>query len=284
MAGFATRRVVKAVSESAWKLRAVGAGLVALSGVVVGMLGSWLAAAFVFTFGMIAVACLVAAFSLAMSLDKWESAPRPYLQFGDGETVLGEVLSLPHPALPTYQGGTVSYPTTATSVVIGGQVVRAFARARVANAPPSGSPGKRAERVTATVRYFNVDGSQLREIQGRWAETRQRAQRPDLNLTFDTVQLDIDANGLPHPLDVAMVDPFGGDIWAYNDDNAGAPNCELESHRLGPGPFLVEITLRAGNALDPVVAVYALDFGGVGKESFRLSYQPDGQIPAPVSV
>ena len=251
------------------------------------MLGSWLAAGFAFVFGAIAVACLLAALSLASSLEKWETAPRPYLQFRDGETELAEVLSLPHPALTTteYQGGTVSYPTIAApTVMMGSHGVRAFARARIANAPPSSRRGERAERVTATVRYFNDRESQLREIQGRWAETRQRAQRPDLNLTLDTVQLDIDANGLPHPLDVAMVDPLGGGIWAFNDDNAGAPSCELESHRLGPGPFLVEITLCAANAPDPVVGVYALEFGGVGKESFRLSYLPDGEIPTPVSV
>jgi hypothetical protein len=80
-----------------------------------------------------------------------------------------------------------------------------FARVQIANEPPPGLRGECAEKVAARITFRTQDGDVLLAgMLGRWAETPQRIERGRLGLSLEETQLDIDANGVPHPVDVAM--------------------------------------------------------------------------------
>jgi hypothetical protein len=142
-----------------------------------------------------------------------------------------------------------------------------FGRVRVANDPGPGRRCPRADRVAATIDFLTPDGEViLGGMTGRWAETVQRAETGRVGLSLDEAQLDIDPNGLAHPLDVAMKQPQDAHFYAYNFENSTEPALLLDKHRIGPhGDVHVRVTLRPANG-DAVIGNFVLRSEGAGRE------------------
>ena len=68
-----------------------------------------------------------------------------------------------------------------------------------------------------------------------------------IGVSLEHLEAEISANGLSHPLDIAMKHPDEADCFAYNDENSNAYQGRLESHRLTGESFRAEVTVRAGN-------------------------------------
>ncbi|MGC9974727.1 MAG: hypothetical protein ABSC36_04985, partial [Gaiellaceae bacterium] len=136
---------------------------------------------------------LNAARRLADEVGVYEIAPRPFLAFKNTEVAeASEVLIA--------STGQRYRPVTPE----GRPVVNQHARVFVANDPPSGRQGVLAWQVTAQI-TFERDGSPIiSEMVGRWAEKKQHGETGHLGLTLESAQLDIEPNGLPHSLDIAM--------------------------------------------------------------------------------
>jgi len=70
-------------------------------------------------------------------------------------------------------------------------------------------------------------------------------------------QLDIAANGLSHPLDIAVKEPGDASCWAHNHENSTAQGMRLPKHELPEAGHLVRVVLRGTN-FDPIGADYVL--------------------------
>lgn len=230
-------RVIRYSFVSGWKIRGLAITLVGAASVVVGVVGSWPAAVALFVTGGLTVVFALTAYRLAAEVGTFALTPRPHVRFGDANIAGAAVIAMPMP-----WAGVQSASANAPQV----QSAAVFARIDVANDPPPGRVGARAERVTGEIEFLDVDCRPLLKLQGRWAETKQRAQRDEMNLSYETVQIDIDANGLAHPLDIAMR-TVDGSCFAFNDDNSEWMNLEKPDHRLDGESFLVRVTLRGVN-------------------------------------
>lgn len=123
-----------------------------------------------------------------------------------------------------------------------------FVRVCVAN-DPGQRIGECARHVAATIAFLDdSDRPLMPPMVGRWAETPQRAETGRFGLSLEEAQLDIEANGLPHSLDVAMKVPGQTEFYAYNHENSGTSDLRLGQHRLDVAECRVQITLRPANA------------------------------------
>lgn len=123
-----------------------------------------------------------------------------------------------------------------------------FARLHIANDPPAGQLGETASQVAARITFADCDGNVLIDrMIGGWSETPQRAETGRLGLSLTKAQLDLPANGVPHPVDIAMRAPGDPDCYAYNFENSNAPGLQLDKHRLVDDEFVVTVTVRGDN-------------------------------------
>jgi hypothetical protein len=190
----------------------------------------------------------------------------PNLRFVDTEVAEAGI------AARTVASSTIPWTASDVSSVVtaptsGPELVRVhrFARVRVVNEPRPGARGIRADRVAATLDFMKPDGTPiLPGIAGRWAETIQRAETGRLGLSLEEAQLDIDPNGLSHPLDIAMKRQDDEFVYAYNFENSHAEDLALPKHEISePCPIHVRVTLRPANG-DAVVGRF-LDQRGEGR-------------------
>ena len=199
----ALRRVVREAFIAAWRtapipLRVVGLiGPFVLFGAVRAFVGGWLAAGIVLVLAALVVVLLLAAYGLAVEAEAAASEPRPYLVFVGTETKPAITVSPVRAVSPGVAAGYASTATAYPSQPPVEHVRNDFARVLVANDPPVGARAVRADRVTGRVEFYDEHGTLCLEIQGRWSETRQRGERSSLSVSYESVQLDIDANGLP---------------------------------------------------------------------------------------
>jgi hypothetical protein len=127
-----------------------------------------------------------------------------------------------------------------------------------------------ASKVVGRISFVEPDGTvAIDKMLGRWAESPQRAETGRLGISLDEVQLDIEPNGLPHPLDIAMKRVQDSSIYVVNDDNSAAPEFCLSKHELNRDEYTVRVSLRGSNT-DEIVADFTLRNGGTGK-SITLS-------------
>lgn len=146
-------------------------------------------------------------------------------------------------------------------------VLAAFAGAAVANEPPADFPGLTAEKTAATISIFDDEGNPLIDRKlGRWSASKQAHERDRIGYALDHLAEDIDPNGIPHPLDVAMKYPNDEDCFFYNDDNNDALDGRLAVHRLCGSWFRVEITVRPAKGGVPVTESFVLTNAGSGGE------------------
>jgi hypothetical protein len=215
------------------------------------------------------VGVLVALFLLEGAFRVWRGAvselatvqaqPRTHLVFLQTEVEEAGVTS-GFSAVPT----TASVSHTTTIVTLRAVPPNLFARVLAANRPPPGLRGLRADRVVAELEFYEPESGQLfLSIYGRWAETPQRAETGRLGIDLAETQLDIDANGLPHPLDIAMKRPGAGEMFAYNHENASAPGLELPKHLIARPVCRVRVTLRPANGM-AVISEFELRSEGRG--------------------
>lgn len=203
-------------------------------------------------------------------LDESRDAPRSYLTFETTEVAQAHVstgliaLGAPVSSPLAAQALTATGPSIASQSVA--VPVADFARVQVSNSPPVGQRGQLAPKVAARITFARTDGTELvSRMIGRWAETPQRIESGRLGLSLDEAQLDIDCNGLPHPLDVAMKYPGDEDCYAYNFENSVASDLRVEGHRLRGSEFRVTVLLRAADNADPVEGHFILRNHGRGR-------------------
>jgi hypothetical protein len=210
-----------------------------------------------------------------------ENPPRPHLVFRGTQRapatfvyqsvpfpagVMGPVMSMTAtgtgPPGPT-AGGTVSADAGPTQPIGASPVIHDFVRVFVANDPPAGAVGAVAEKVFANVAFVAVKGDTALEMLARWAEAPQRAQTGHVGISLDDAQLDIEPNGLAHPLDIAM--KRRGDIcfYAVNSENSAATEFCLPKHELTYPEYIVRVSLRGSNT-DEVVGEFILRNEGFG--------------------
>lgn len=225
---------------------------------LVGWFGGWRAAIVVLVLGFLALIAVTAAYRLARALDRYEQEPQVFLVFTDTEVAPAQYMAIARSGV----AGAPSVTATGESYVVQtDDTPFTFARLRVANDPPPGRRGEKAERVAARIVFHNDEGRELLRMDGRWAETTQLAERSSLSISLEGAVLDIDSNGISHPLDIAMKRPGEDDIFAYNDENAHGDRLGLEKHRLRGDRFTVRVTLRPANA-DAVMGDFVLTNGG----------------------
>jgi hypothetical protein len=201
---------------------------------------------------------LNAARRLAAEVGAYEIAPRPFLRFVDtevaGASVFGITQSGERGTLVTREGKPVCYQ---------------FARVGIKNDPPPDSKGVKAEKVVAHITFERNGSAVIHEILGRWSETEQRAETGRIGIFLENAQLDIDPNGLRHPLDIAMKAPDDSSCYAYNEDNSNLADLRLPIHELVGEEFTVHVRLR-GASTDEISASFLLENGGAGSGiSFR---------------
>ena len=218
---------------------------------------------------IVAGAVLLIVVLMVAAYREWDAADRelarvhrdmhagPQLLFFDTETTYASTVTHMIPAATgTYGGGyggaagNTSSMAASGSVGPGGQPAEPrnrFARVRIAN-DPGESVGECARRVVAMITFLDDAGSTIfGPMTGRWAETPQRAETGRLGLTLDESQIDIDANGLPHPLDVAMKVPGEKGFYAFNHENSSAADLRLPPHRLTVDHCRVRVVVRPAN-------------------------------------
>lgn len=139
-------------------------------------------------------------------------------------------------------------PSGTTFLVQHVNVLHDFVRVSVANDPPPGIVGATAEKVVARVSFIADDGSiPVHQMLGRWAETPQRMETGRVGISLEEVQLDIEPNGLPHPVDIGMRNPGGTSCWAFNDENSAALDLQLPKHELIQTRYLIRVSIRGSN-------------------------------------
>ena len=192
--------------------------------------------------------------------------PRPHLVFVGTEAAMAATIT--GPAIPMVTAGTASWSTIspAASGVAGPGTalpINHYVRVRVAN-DPGERVGECAGAVTATIAFLDDGGRQLiPEMIGRWAETRQRVETGRLGLTMEESEIDIEANGRPNPLDIAMKAPTDTHFYAFNHENSQARDLRLDAHRIDIARCRVCVTVRAGNSV-PIGRTFLLRNAGVG--------------------
>ena len=231
----------------------VSAGLLAA---LVGVFGGWPGALAVLVLVILLALTGTAAYRLALALDRYEQAPRVYLRFTGTEVAPAAFVRRPRPELAATEALTASnLQFQSTNSVFD------FARVRVANDPPLGGRGTKAESVAARVVFYDDDGGERLSMVGRWSETEQLAERTSLSISLAGAQLDIEPNAIEHPLDIAMKRPGDEELYAYNDENTYGDRLGLDKHRLDGDRIRVQVTLRPANG-DPVVGEFDLTNGG----------------------
>jgi hypothetical protein len=161
---------------------------------------------------------------------------RPYLVFsGVDNSQASVVVGLRQPSGTSY-------------VIHQVEVPHDFVRVNVTNDPPPGVVGATAEKVVARITFTADDGSvPVHEMLGRWAETPQRMETGRVGISYEEVQLNIEPNGLPHPIDIAMRKPGETSCWAFNDDNSAALSLRLPRHELLQTRYRVRVSVRGSN-------------------------------------
>jgi len=161
---------------------------------------------------------------------------RPYLVFSGVDNAQASVVT------------GVLQPTGTTVLMRHVNVLHDFVRVNVANDPPAGIIGGTAEKVVARISFVAEDGATpVHQMLGRWAETPQRMETGRVGISLEEVQLDIEPNGLPHPIDVAMRKPGEASCWAFNDENATALELRLPKHELIQPRYTVHVSIRGSN-------------------------------------
>ncbi len=126
-----------------------------------------------------------------------------------------------------------------------------FLRVQVANDPGQDGECPTARQAVASIVFRDHNtGEKLLSFYGRWAETSQRAETGKMGLSLDETRIDLEPNGQPYTLDVAMKIPGALDFYAYNHENSTAPDARLPAHRIDVRKTSwvdVEITIRPTN-------------------------------------
>lgn len=215
----------------------------------------------------VAILAFFASYRLSQELRGHEGQPRPHLRFvstevAEAHVITGAVaLGLPPRSPLAAQSLSAIGPSPGSR----SPSTSNFVRVQIANDPPAGLRGQRAERVAAHITFAKPDGSVLIDrMLGRWAETPQQIETGRLGLSLEEAQLDIDPNGVPHPLDVAMKQPADMDCFAFNFENSQAADLRLEKQRLHGRELLVKIVLRGANT-PAVMGEYVLKNHGADR-------------------
>jgi hypothetical protein len=117
---------------------------------------------------------------------------------------------------------------------------------RVANDPEGSQQRETAKKVAGTVSIFDNLGKLLAPARvHRWAAS---PQIPGYPATADLqLPIDIDANGIGHPLDVAHKWENEADFYTHNNESVAKHGFKDPNYKFGPGKYTAEIELKGMN-------------------------------------
>ena len=142
-----------------------------------------------------------------------------------------------------------------------------FARLRVVNDPEHQQPGCKAENIMAKLSFFRMDGELELAIDGRWSESEQPGHRATHESRTDLLRTTLDI-GDERSVDVAFMDLYTADLYAYNNDSYRFPKARNPDFKLRGKEYVVHIRFRGVN----VDATFKMHVGVVDNELVILGY------------
>jgi len=117
-----------------------------------------------------------------------------------------------------------------------------------ANNPKIRSEQSTARNVVAGLTYYDQSGHALmNSIFGRWGDTDQPASRPLLASTRDLLGVDIEANGSPRELNLAIKHQSENTIYAYNNDSVHAQGWKRPDFAINENRIFIHVRLTGEN-------------------------------------
>jgi|HubBroStandDraft_1064217.scaffolds.fasta_scaffold102598_2 hypothetical protein len=154
-----------------------------------------------------------------------------------------EVIEQTKPKIVLRQPG-AEYVEHVTRAVNGRPLSTApFIKVRLVNQPTGNYPGSIAHAVMARVKFYDLNGRLLLDMQGRWADSDQPSIRDFRESRNDLLRMDFGIDD-EHSLDIAFRDADGSFV-AWNNDNYNYPEMRKPEHVLTGDCFQVEIKLSA---------------------------------------
>lgn len=135
-----------------------------------------------------------------------------------------------------------------------------FVKVRFVNRPTKHAPTAIAQGVSAKIKFFDVGGMLVLEMDGRWDNTDQPSLRHPTQSKRDLLLTDF-AIEEERNLDIAFLDPASGKFVALNNDNYNYQNFRKPEHVLMGSQFRAEMRL-VGVHVD---VTYSVEFAVVGR-------------------
>ena len=118
-----------------------------------------------------------------------------------------------------------------------------FIKVRFVNSPTARYPNSIAHAVIARVKFYDVAGTLLLDMAGRWADSDQPSIRDSRESRNDLLRMEFGIED-EHSLDIAFRDT-NGEFVAWNNDNYNFPDMKKPEHVLPGSHFTVEVRLSA---------------------------------------
>jgi hypothetical protein len=132
--------------------------------------------------------------------------------------------------------------STPMNVQFGGALILSFAKVRFVNKPSTPAQRVEAKKVMAKVKFYDVNGSLVLEMDGRWNDSDQPSTVPPGKSRNSLLPIDF-AIDQEHNLDLAYWDQNSKGFVAWNNDSCDYPLGKKPQHVLKGQCFKVEIRL-----------------------------------------
>ena len=135
-----------------------------------------------------------------------------------------------------------------------------FVKVRFVNRPAKHTESAIAHGVSAKIKFFNVAGQMVLEMDGRWDDKDQPSLRQSTQSKRDLLLADFNFEE-ERNLDIAFFDTTSNEFVAFNNDNYNYQSQKKPEHVLKGDQFRVEIRLVAVH----VDVIYSLVFTTTGR-------------------
>lgn len=126
----------------------------------------------------------------------------------------------------------------------GHEVGRAyFAHIKFANNPTKRAREADANRVFATIEVYSELKVTQFEFYGRWGTTEQPSSSPGI-VPRERLPVNLEANGLPHELDLAIKYKPDKVCYAFNNDSYAAPDWKIPEYSMNADKFFLKVQLQ----------------------------------------
>ena len=128
------------------------------------------------------------------------------------------------------------------NIQFGGALILSFAKVRFVNKPSTPAQRIEAKKVMAKIKFYDVNGSLVLEMDGRWDDTDQPSTVPPGKSRNYLLPIDF-AIDQEHNLDLAYWDQSSKEFVAWNNDSCDYPLGKKPGHVLKGNSFKVEVRL-----------------------------------------